>query len=126
VDWARPLPDLSVDRGATEPLACAGKHLGTTPHRVLLVAESDGRRESLLELLRDHRIDVPSVATLAEFLAGDEKVAIAAAPLAAGFHWHEPETGNVDPVRHRDRALRHHAAGAPAAQAGAGQQTSTR
>ena len=92
-DWARPLPDISVDRGATEPLTALERHLDTTPHRVLLLAESEGRRESLLDLLRDHRIDVPSVATLAEFRAGDEKVAIAAAPLAAGFHWHEPGDG---------------------------------
>ncbi|MBK9133693.1 MAG: transcription-repair coupling factor [Betaproteobacteria bacterium] len=85
--WCRPLPDVSVDRGATEPLAALEKHLQQTPHRVLLVAESEGRRESLLELLRDHRIDVPSVASLAEFEAGSEKVAIVAAPLAQGFHW---------------------------------------
>ena len=90
VDWARPLPDVSVDRGAPEPLAALERHIDSTPHRVLLVAESDGRRESLLELLRDHRIDPPSVATLAEFEAGDEKVAITAAPLAAGFFWLEP------------------------------------
>ncbi|MEW6704810.1 MAG: transcription-repair coupling factor [Pseudomonadota bacterium] len=90
VDWARPLPDVSVDRGATEPLARLQSHLTGTPHRVLLVAESEGRRESLLELLRDHKIDPPSVGTLAEFEAGDEKVAITAAPLAAGFFWHEP------------------------------------
>ena len=69
----------------------AGTPLDDTPHRVLLVAESDGRRESLLELLRDHRIGVPSVDSLAEFEAGDEKVAIATAPLAAGFFWFEPE-----------------------------------
>ncbi|WP_374673592.1 transcription-repair coupling factor [Ideonella sp.] len=93
VDWARPLPDVATERGATEPLAALEKHLDTTAHRVLLVAESEGRRESLLELLRDHRIEVPSVATLAEFQSGHEKVAIAAAPLAAGFFWHEPEAG---------------------------------
>jgi transcription-repair coupling factor (superfamily II helicase) len=93
VDWARPLPEVATERGATEPLAALEKHLDTTPHRVLLVAESEGRRESLLELLRDHQIDVPSVATLAEFEGGSEKVAIAAAPLAAGFFWHEPEAG---------------------------------
>ncbi|WP_298233460.1 transcription-repair coupling factor [uncultured Azohydromonas sp.] len=92
-DWARPAPDVSVDRGATEPLARLEAHLRETGARVLLVAESEGRRESLLDLLRDHRIDVPSVATLAEFEAGDEKVAITAAPLAAGFFWHEPAEG---------------------------------
>ena len=60
-------------------------HVAATPHRVLIVAESEGRRESLLELLRDSRIDPPSVATLAEFEAGDERFAIAVAPLAQGF-----------------------------------------
>ena len=93
VDWARPVPDVSAERGGTEPLQALERHLKATPARVLLVAESDGRRESLLELLRDHQIDVPSVASLAEFLAADEKVAITAAPLAAGFFWHEPEAG---------------------------------
>ena len=91
VDWARPLPDVSVSRGATEPLAALEKLLDSTPHRVLLMGESEGRRESLLELLRDHKIQVPTVETLADFLAGDEKVAITAAPLTAGFFWHEPE-----------------------------------
>jgi len=90
LDWARPLPDVSVDRGAPEPLGRLERHLRQTAARVLLVAESEGRRESVLELLREHRIAVPSVASLAEFLAGDEKVAIAAAPLAEGFHWLEP------------------------------------
>ena len=89
-EWARPLPDLSIDRGATEPLGRLQRHLASTPHRLLVVAESDGRRESLLELLRDHQISLPSVDTLQEFLAGPEKVAIAAAPLAEGFFWHEP------------------------------------
>ncbi len=94
-DWARPAPDVSVDRGATEPLARLEAHLRETKARVLLVAESEGRRESLLDLLRDHRIDVPSVATLAEFEAGQEKVAITAAPLAAGFTWHEAVEGTL-------------------------------
>ena len=95
VDWARPLPDLSVDRGAPEPLKKLQLHVGTTPHRVLIVAESEGRRESLLELLRDSRIEPPSVATLAEFEAGDERFAITAAPLAEGFFWHEPDQGKA-------------------------------
>jgi transcription-repair coupling factor (superfamily II helicase) len=83
--WAAPLPDLGVDRGAPDPLRRLQQHVATTPHRVLIVAESEGRRESLLELLRDSRIDPPSVATLAEFESGDERFAIAVAPLAQGF-----------------------------------------
>ena len=84
VEYARPLPDLSVDRGAPELLARLHKHLQSTPHRVLIVAESEGRRESLLELLRDNRIEPPSVASLAEFESG-ASFAIAVMPLAEGF-----------------------------------------
>jgi len=99
VAWARPLPDVAADRNATEPLAALGRHLDSTPHRVLIVAESDGRRESLLELLRDHKIEPPSVGTLAEFEASDEKFAITAAPLAAGFFWFEPGAATAADAR---------------------------
>jgi transcription-repair coupling factor (superfamily II helicase) len=97
LEWARPLPDLSIDRAAGSPLQRLEAHLKATPHRVLLLAESEGRRESLLDLLRDHGIAVPSVATLAEFLAPDctEKVAITAAPLAEGFHWLDSAAGRT-------------------------------
>ncbi len=91
LSWARPLPTLTLERGGTDPMGPLEKHLAATKHRVLLVAESDGRRESLLELLRDHGVSVPSVASLEEFITGPEKVAIVAAPLAEGFHWFEPD-----------------------------------
>ena len=95
VEWARSLPDIGVERGATEPLQRLRAHLSSTTARLLIVAESEGRRESLLELLRDSRIDPPSVATLAEFEAGDEHVAIAVAPLAQGFFWIEPDASRA-------------------------------
>jgi transcription-repair coupling factor (superfamily II helicase) len=93
VPWARPLPDLSINRGATHPLGLLENHLRSTPHRVLLVAESDGRRETLIDLLRDHGIAVPSADSLQDFVTGTEKVAIATTPLAEGFHWLEPDDG---------------------------------
>jgi len=69
-----------VDTRPAASLPDAQLHVGTTAHRVLIVAESEGRRESLLELLRDSRIEPPSVASLAAFEAGDEHYAIAVAP----------------------------------------------
>jgi transcription-repair coupling factor (superfamily II helicase) len=98
VAWAHALPDLGVDRGAPEPLKKLQIHVGTTKHRVLIVAETQGRRESLLELLRDSRIEPPSVASLAEFQAGDERFAIAVAPLAEGFFWSEPAPAGGAPA----------------------------
>jgi transcription-repair coupling factor (superfamily II helicase) len=91
--WARPLPDVSVDRGATEPLARLEAHIAASRARVLLVAESDGRRESLLDLLRDHGLPVPSFDTLATFEASAERVGIVAAPLAQGFAWTRSDEG---------------------------------
>jgi transcription-repair coupling factor (superfamily II helicase) len=88
-DLARSLPDLSVERGTPDPLRRLEQHLAQTQHRVLLVAESAGRRESVLELLRDHKLDAPSIDSLAAFLASDHRYAIAVAPLAGGFHWLE-------------------------------------
>ena len=91
-EWTTPLPDLSVDRGAREPLRRLQNHVAATPHRVLIVAESEGRRETLLELLRDSRIDPPAVASLTAFDGGSERFAIAVAPLAQGFSWRRGET----------------------------------
>ncbi|MFL6700273.1 MAG: transcription-repair coupling factor [Vitreoscilla sp.] len=89
--WARPLPDVSVERGATAPMARLQKHIDATPYRILLVADSEGRRETLLDMLRDHAIEPISVGTLAEFEASDEKIAITAAPISEGFFWFEPD-----------------------------------
>ena len=83
--WATRLPELGVDRGAPEPLRRLQDHVATSQHRVLLVAESEGRRESLLELLRDSRIEPPSVASLVDFKSGTDRFAIVVAPLAQGF-----------------------------------------
>jgi transcription-repair coupling factor (superfamily II helicase) len=64
---------------------------------------------------------VPTVETLADFLAGDEKVAITAAPLTAGFFWHEPEAQLA--VQFITETELFASAGHPApAQAGAGQR----
>ena len=84
------LGDLSVVRGAEDPLARLHAHIRNTQHRVLLLAESDGRRESLLDFLRASGVNPPAFDSLTEF-QGDttEKVGIATAALNAGFSWIE-------------------------------------
>ena len=84
------LPTLTVVRGANDPLARLHAHIAATPQRVLLLAESDGRRESLLDFLRASGLHPPAFDSLAEFEAArDEKVGIATAALAQGFAWLE-------------------------------------
>ena len=55
------LPDLAVVRGAEEPLEKFKRHAAATAHRVLVLAESQGRRESLLDFLRASHLSLPAV-----------------------------------------------------------------
>ena len=83
--FAQKLGDLSVVRGAEDPLARLQAHIRNTLHRVLVLAESDGRRESLLDFLRASGLNPPAFDTLVEFQASDERVGIATAALTVGF-----------------------------------------
>jgi transcription-repair coupling factor (superfamily II helicase) len=81
------LPPIAVVRGAEEPLAKFKAHLRNTQHRALVLAESDGRRESLLDFLRASHLSPPAFDSLGEFQASGEKLGIASAPLNTGFSW---------------------------------------
>lgn len=84
------LEDLSVVRGAEDPLAKLQKHIAASASRVLLLAESDGRRESLLDFFRASGVNPPVFDSLAEFQADTtEKVGIATSSLMTGFAWVE-------------------------------------
>ena len=84
------LGSLVVERGTDEPLARLKSHLRNTQHRVLLLAESDGRRESLLDFLRASSLIPPAFDSLQDFLDSSEKLGIATAGLSSGFAWLEP------------------------------------
>jgi transcription-repair coupling factor (superfamily II helicase) len=83
------LPPMAVVRGAEEPLARFKDHLRNTAHRVLLLAESEGRRASLLDFLHASHLAPPAFDSLREFQASGEKLGIASAPLNTGFAWLE-------------------------------------
>lgn len=84
------LPELAVVRGSEHPLSRLQAHIGTQGRRVLLLAESAGRRESLLDFLRAGGVNPPAFDSLHEFeLAIDESLGIATSVLAEGFCWNE-------------------------------------
>jgi len=84
------LPDIAVVRGAEEPLARFKEHLRNTQHRALIIAESEGRRESLLDFLRASHVSPPAFDSLDEFAQSEEKIGIAISELNVGFAWLEP------------------------------------
>ncbi len=90
---ASALPYLASQRDTEEPLIQLKAHIQQSKHRVLIAAESEGRRESLMDFLRASHIVLPVFDSLEEFQASDEKAGMAVAPLAAGFAWNE---GGID------------------------------
>ena len=83
------LPPLAAERGSEDPLARLKSHARNTQHRVLILAESDGRRESLLDFLRASGINPPAFDSLLDFQTSNEKFGIATAALSVGFSWLE-------------------------------------
>ena len=84
------LPDLSVVRGAEDPLQRLQAHLRSAQRRVLVLAESDGRRESLLDFLRSSQLNPPAFDSLYEFQStAHERLGIATSNLMRGFAWIE-------------------------------------
>ncbi|MFO1262591.1 MAG: transcription-repair coupling factor [Rhodoferax sp.] len=83
------LPPMAAERGSEDPLARLKLHARNTQHRILVLAESDGRRESLLDFLRASGVNPPAFDSLTEFQTSDEKFGIACAPLCVGFSWLE-------------------------------------
>ncbi len=84
--WAA-LPELAVVRGAVDPLAKLKAHMAYSGRRTLVLAESDGRRESLLDFLRASGLNPPVFDQLSEFLVSAEPMGMATGALTSGFAW---------------------------------------
>ncbi|QZN82012.1 transcription-repair coupling factor [Stenotrophomonas sp. DR822] len=81
----QPLPPLPVAAREAPAGDALKSFLGHYPGRVLIAADSPGRREALLEVLQAAELKPPVVADLLSFLSSDERFAIAVAPLEDGF-----------------------------------------
>ncbi len=82
---AQALPELAIESKASEPLDKLRQFLDGFPGRVLFTAESAGRREVLLELLARLKLRPQEVEGWDGFLASEERLAIAIAPLDEGL-----------------------------------------
>jgi transcription-repair coupling factor (superfamily II helicase) len=82
---AAAVPGVAVDRRAADPLAALKRFVSTSGLRVLVAAESPGRRETLAAYLAEHGLAASPCASFADFVRGTQPLALAVAPLAAGF-----------------------------------------
>jgi transcription-repair coupling factor (superfamily II helicase) len=84
-----PLPAIDVDRKAADPLARLKQFVHTFDGRILVAAESLGRRETILAFLNDHGVNASAGAAFAAFLAEDAQpsstLVVSVAPIQRGF-----------------------------------------
>ncbi|EOC40596.1 transcription-repair coupling factor [Neisseria meningitidis 2000175] len=79
------LPDLAVNRQSDEPLQALKDFQTAFEGRILLCAESLGRRETMLGFLQQNGLKAKSVSDWQGFLSAHEPLMITVAPLAYGF-----------------------------------------
>ncbi len=82
---AAALPPLAVERRAADPLTRLKAFLAGTPARVLLLAESPGRRETMSQYLAEYGLAPAPCTSFAEFLAASARCMLGTAPLFNGF-----------------------------------------
>ena len=79
------LPDLAVNRQSDEPLQALKDFQTAFEGRILLCAESLGRRETMLGFLQQNGLKAKPVSDWQGFLSAHEPLMITVAPLAYGF-----------------------------------------
>lgn len=77
-------PDISIQAKSSQPLSALEGFIVDYSGRILLCAESAGRREVLLDLLADLKPE--RVTSWEEFIKSSHKLALCIAPLEEGLH----------------------------------------
>lgn len=78
-------PQLTMNVRRDKPCEALEQFIDNFNGRILFAAESAGRRETLLDLLRQQHIQLKVVKSWDDFLQGDDKLAVTVAPLEQGL-----------------------------------------
>jgi transcription-repair coupling factor (superfamily II helicase) len=81
-----PLPALAVDRKSADPLEHLRRWCAQFPGRVLLVADSAGRRETMAQMLSESELPFADCDRFEEFARAQAPLMLGAAPLHQGFY----------------------------------------
>ena len=112
----QPAPALPIQRKEADPVLPLRQFLRAYPGRVLIAADSPGRREAMSELLAGFDLRPSVLAHWTQFADGDERFGIAVAALDDGFALNQPQIAvlterqlfgeRAQPPRRRKRAGR--------------------
>ena len=87
----QPVPVLPLAAKDAEPAAAVKSFLASYPGRVMVAADSPGRREALMEVMQAAALLPEVVADFTTFLSGSSRFTIAVAPLEDGFALDQPQ-----------------------------------
>lgn len=79
------LPDIAVNRRADDPLTNLRSFLLQTDKRVMICAETLGRRETLQQYFNEYDIRLTLCEGYDDFITGSDKLMLGVAPLHSGF-----------------------------------------
>jgi transcription-repair coupling factor (superfamily II helicase) len=82
---AEPLPPVAVDRRANDPLAALKRFLETSGLRVMVAAESPGRRETMASYFAEYGLKPGACTSFEEFSSSPASFLLCVSPLAHGF-----------------------------------------
>ncbi|WP_296945662.1 transcription-repair coupling factor [uncultured Massilia sp.] len=94
-----PLPDVAVNRRLDDPLANLRAYLARAAAepgtRVMICAESAGRRETLQQYFNEYKLALAPVEGYAGVCAADARALLGVAPLQAGFELMDASCGRL-------------------------------
>ncbi|MEV4780425.1 transcription-repair coupling factor [Burkholderia sp. LMU1-1-1.1] len=89
-ELSAPVPNIAVNRHSDDPLTNLRAYLLQAGRRVMICAESNGRRETLQQYFTEYDLALTPVEGFEGFATSDAKLALGVAPLHAGFELSTP------------------------------------
>jgi len=94
-ELSAPIPDIAVNRRLDDPLTNLRSYLMRTDARVMICADSAGRRETLQQYFSEYKLDLAPVEGFEGLRQSDAKLALGVAPLQAGFELLDEASGHL-------------------------------
>ncbi|WP_211440901.1 transcription-repair coupling factor [Collimonas humicola] len=89
-DLSAPIPNIAVNRRIDDPLTNLRAYLLQSGSRVMICAETNGRRETLQQYFNEYDLPLALCDGYADFITSKHKLMLGVAPLHAGFELPQP------------------------------------
>ena len=84
-ELSAPIPDVTINRRADDPLGNLRAYLKRNGKRTLICAESAGRRETMQQLFNEYNLQTAPCNNYTDFITSDEALMFGVAPIQNGF-----------------------------------------